>query len=108
MLAMVSLGAGEILGAISMGIVVDIIGAKKACWINVTLIVIQTLLVIAFLIINEYSWLAYAMAFMWGVQDSSISIHLDAILGFEFESNKEPFSCDVLIESITAFTFEIL
>jgi hypothetical protein len=47
------------------------------------------------------------MAFLWGVQDSSISIHLDAILGFEFESNKEPFSCDVLIESITAFSVEI-
>ena len=48
------------------------------------------------------------MAFVWGVQDSSISIHLDAILCCEFSSNKEPFSCDVLVEAIGAFTFDIL
>lgn len=33
---------------------------------------------------------------------------MDAILGFEFETNKEPFACDILMESITAFSFEIL
>jgi hypothetical protein len=48
------------------------------------------------------------MTFAWGVQDSSISIHLDSILGFEFTSNKEPFSIDVLLESISAFSFEVI
>lgn len=38
MLAMVSLGVGEIVGAIGMGILVDIIGSKKACFINIALI----------------------------------------------------------------------
>jgi len=64
--------------------------------------------VILFIWQNEYSWVAYLMTFLWGLQDSSVSIHLDAILGFEFESNKEPFSCDVLVESITAFSIEII
>lgn len=67
MLAMVSLGVGEILGAILMGIVVDIIGAKKACFINVVFVVLQTFFVILFLMLNEYSWLAYMMTFMWGI-----------------------------------------
>jgi hypothetical protein len=57
---------------------------------------------------DEYSFLAFIMTFAWGVQDSSISIHLDSILGFEFTSNKEPFSIDVLLESISAFSFEVI
>ena len=48
------------------------------------------------------------MTFFWGVQDSSVSIHLDSILGFEFTSNKEPFAIDAMVESISAFTFEII
>jgi len=107
MFAMVTLGAGEIVGAIGMGFIVDHIGAKKSCFINVILIILPTLCILAFIQVNEFNWMAYLMAFLWGLQDSSISIHLDAILGFEFESNKEPFSCDVLVESITAFSIEI-
>lgn len=40
MLAMVALGVGEIFGAIGMGIIVDKIGSKKSCWINVILILL--------------------------------------------------------------------
>jgi predicted MFS family arabinose efflux permease len=40
MLAMVSLGIGEIIGAIGMGIIVDKIGSKKSCWINVFLVIL--------------------------------------------------------------------
>ena len=102
---MVSLGVGEIVGAIGMGFIVDHIGAKRSSVINVVLIGIAGFSVILFLALDSYSVLAYFMTFLWGVQDSSISIHLDAILGFEFESNKTPFSCDVLIEAIVAFSF---
>jgi hypothetical protein len=48
------------------------------------------------------------MTFAWGLQDSSINIHLDSILGFEFTSNKEPFSIDILLESVSAFSFEVI
>jgi MFS family permease len=108
MLAMVTLGVGEIFGALGMGYIVDKIGAKKCCVINTGLMIAQTVAALAFMMINEYSWLAYFMAFLWGVQDSSISIHLDAVLAGEFESNKEPFACDVLIEAVAAFSFEII
>jgi hypothetical protein len=57
---------------------------------------------------DEYSFLAFIMTFAWGVQDSSINIHLDSILGFEFISNKEPFSIDILLESASAFSFEVI
>ena len=84
MLAMVALGVGEIFGALSMGVIVDRFGPKKACLVNVFLIVSQTVLVIRFMLRNEYSYLAFFVTFVWGVQDSSISIHLDAILAGEF------------------------
>lgn len=32
---------------------------------------------------------------------------MDAILGYEFESNAEPFAVDVLVESMFAFGFEL-
>ena len=48
------------------------------------------------------------MAVAWGISDSAVSIHLDAILGFEFESNKEPFAIDVMLESISVFVLQFL
>lgn len=108
MLAMVSLGFGEIAGAIFMGVVVDKLGTKKSSFINVALVFIQTVAVLAYLYINEFNALAFVMTFCWGLQDSSMSIHLDAILGFEFDSNKEPFSIDVLLESLCVFSFQII
>lgn len=108
MMAMVTLGVGEIVGATFMGVMVDKIGPKKACWFNFISIGVASISIIIFGSINEYSWLAYFMCFLWGVQDSCISIHLDAILSTEFESNKEPFSCDVLLEAAHTAVFEIM
>ena len=108
MLAMVALGVGEICGALVMGHVVDKLGAKKSCFVNITVIIVQTIFVFIFISVDSYNFLAFFVPFIWGVQDSGISIHLDAILATEFESNKEPFSCDVLIEAIAAFSFDIL
>lgn len=48
------------------------------------------------------------MTFLWGLQDSCISIHVETILGFEFESNKEPFSIDCLLESSMVFAFQMV
>lgn len=107
-MAMATLGIGEILGALVVGHIVDKIGAKKSSLINVVLIFIQTIVVIIYIIIDSYSWLAFIMTLIWGISDSSISIHLDSILGFEFESNKEPFSLDILIESSFVFGFQII
>src|SRR4051812_13715908 len=101
MFAMAALGGGEILGAILMGFIVDRIGPKKASLVNVVFVIIQTAIVIVYISYGEYNILAYVMTFMWGVQDSSISIHLDAILGFQFDTNKEPFSIDAMLEAIS-------
>ena len=105
MLVMISLGVGEVLGGLAMGGVVDRIGTKRSCVINSVNIAIASLFVIYYIANDQYNWKAYAMTFLWGWQDSCISIHLDAILGFEFETNKEPFSIEALTVSLTTFIF---
>eukprot|EP00347_Sterkiella_histriomuscorum_P001726 403370919 len=108
MITMVALGFGEIIGANVQGKIVDKIGTKPTCIINVILILMSTIFVMNYLYVNKYTPFAFVMTFMWGFQDSAVSIHLNSILGFEFEGNSEPFSIDALIEAIMVFTFQMI
>ncbi|CDW72896.1 major facilitator superfamily protein [Stylonychia lemnae] len=66
MLALVSLGAGEIAGSILSGWMIDKYGNKKTVIMNIFLVFIQTCLMIAFLIEYKYSWLTFVLTFTWG------------------------------------------
>ena len=66
MLAMVSLGVGEIVGSLVMGKGVDILGPRICAFLNMAFILLATITVILFLYINEYGYLAYVMTFLWG------------------------------------------
>lgn len=103
-----ALGFGELFGAIFMGRVVDYLGAKRSSFINVLLILISTLMVLIFLYRGTFTYIAYVMTFLWGFQDSAVSVHLNSILGFEFSSNKEPFSIDIMMESTNVFLFQFI
>jgi predicted MFS family arabinose efflux permease len=67
MLAMVALGAGEIVGSITMGLIVDHIGAKKSSLFNMMFIASATLVVVIYISEDEYNWVAFLMTFLWGV-----------------------------------------
>ncbi|MFS8160083.1 MAG: hypothetical protein ACMG6E_07715 [Candidatus Roizmanbacteria bacterium] len=84
MFAMVAFGVGEICGGPILGFVVDKKGNKAATVTNMIMISIQTMFVLLFLYFNEYNWLAYAMTFTWGVQDSANNTHTSEMLGYEF------------------------
>ena len=66
MFAMVALGVGEILGAMIMGNVIDRIGSKKTCLINIGLVFVATIFVLNFLYLDKYSAFAFIMTFCWG------------------------------------------
>ncbi len=66
MLAMMTLGIGEILGGIGMGVIVDKVGAKRACLVNIFNIFCANCLVIYFIYQNEYGPLAFIITFAWG------------------------------------------
>mmetsp|Transcript_34919 Transcript_34919/g.33963 ORF Transcript_34919/g.33963 Transcript_34919/m.33963 type:complete len:224 (-) Transcript_34919:26-697(-) len=108
MLAMIYLGVGEVIGGIFMGLLIDKYGCKNCTYINILNVLVASSLVAIYMYNNRYSWMAYAMTFFWGWQDSFISIHIDSILGFEFPTTKEPFSVDSFMESLTVFSFEVV
>lgn len=85
--AMVALGVGEMIGGLFIGQIIDRYGNKKAAIANVVLILIQTGITIIYIVIYEYSWLAFLMTFSWGFADSANCTHTSEMLGFEFDNN---------------------
>jgi predicted MFS family arabinose efflux permease len=66
MMAMTALGIGEMMGGLFIGQIIDRVGNRAAACANICLITIQTIVVLTFLYLNTYSWLAYFMTFCWG------------------------------------------
>lgn len=104
---MVAFGVGEICGGPILGYVIDKKGNKAATFTNIIMITTQTVFVILFLYYDEYNWLAFAMTFLWGVQDSANNTHTSEMLGYEFEDSAQPYAIDNFVESIACFAFEI-
>ena len=75
MLTMVVFGAGEFSGGFLLGYVVDRYGLKIASLLNVTITLVMFASTLAFVLIDNYNWLAYATAFIWGIVDSAIATH---------------------------------
>jgi predicted MFS family arabinose efflux permease len=75
MLAMVVFGLGEILGCFFTGYIVDKFGSKVASILNVCIVVVMTLVTLAFIVVYKFGWMAFLMTFIWGFQDSMINIH---------------------------------
>lgn len=50
-----------------IGFIVDKINSKIAVLANVTVIVLMLIVTFAYLIIYDFSWLAFVMTFLWGV-----------------------------------------
>ena len=89
---MVLFGVGELLGGFFIGFIVDRFGSKLAAIVNVVIILAMISTTITFLLIDEFSWLAFLMTFLWGFQDSAVVTHTQEMLGFEFDNNSEPFT----------------
>lgn len=100
---MLTLGVGEIVGALSEGKIEDKLG-KRAGLLFVMLI--TTIAFVLLFVYNEthtYSPLTFFVTFFWGFQDSALNNYLNCILGFEFESNILPFSVNKFLSSIFIF-----
>lgn len=106
--AMVSLGVGEIVGGLAIGYVIDKVGNKLTSIISIASIILQTIVVITYIGLNQFGFLAFAMTFLWGVQDSIINTHLAEILGFEFKCSIKPFLVFNFVQCWTAFLFLII
>lgn len=88
---MVGFGVGEVVGGFLHGLLIDQIGSKKTVFVNLLIMAVMTLVTMLSLYQLRYNVLTIAMCFMWGYQDGTNNTFLFQILGFEFESNSDPF-----------------
>lgn len=104
------LGAGEVLGALIIGIYIDKYDSKKAAKLNI-LIMIVTILA-TFLTIHNHksSYQMYAMGGLWGFLDGTINVHLMQVLGFEFEKYQfgEPYCVFFLVQGIATISCRLI
>ncbi|CDW80475.1 major facilitator superfamily protein [Stylonychia lemnae] len=108
MLTMVSFGAGEILGSLFSGWLIDKYGNKKTALFNIFLVLIQTGLTLVYLINYKYSWFSYVLTFVWGLQDSSTNTLSNEMLGFEFNNNSQSFSVSNFFQAMGGFIFNLI
>jgi predicted MFS family arabinose efflux permease len=92
MMALVAFGLGEVIGGLMIGQVIDKIGSRKTALVNIVTVILMTGVTIVYINIFKFNWLTFVMTFMWGIQDSSVNTHCFEILGFEFNSIKDPYA----------------
>ncbi|CDW90524.1 major facilitator superfamily protein [Stylonychia lemnae] len=108
MLSMVFFGIGNIVGSLFIGWTIDKYGNKKSAWCIILFLSIQTIVMLGYLIDYEYSWLTYALTFVWGLQDGSNNTLSNEILGFEFKNNSQCFAISNLCVAISASLFNCI
>ena len=100
LVGMIAFGAGEIIGGLLLGVIIDKIGSKYTCIINIMIVGVQGLVTILSINSADYNALSFLMTFLWGFQDGALNIHTFQILGFEFETQSEPFGVFNLVQGI--------
>lgn len=82
--AMITLGFGQMLGGLVMGLLMDKIGAQKTSIVNVVLLSITILLSILVIYQQSYNVITFTCCFFWGISDGALNIHSFSVLGSEF------------------------
>lgn len=79
---MTGLGAGEIFGALLIGVMVDKFGSKKTVLLNLILLVLSIGTTIIVLNLEASIALTVLMSFFWGTHDGCLTSHSSEMLGF--------------------------
>ena len=109
LLAMISLGFGEIVGGLVVGKVRDTIGNKPCIIFQILLVAASMFSILFFNNQNNFDYFpAYLMCFLWGTQDSGTNCFINCILGFEFDSKILPFGVFKFVQSLFIFVFQLV
>lgn len=104
--AFIFFGIGQALSGLAMGKLIDITSSKQACIYNVFVMLLVTAASIFNLQRLEFSWLSCLTLFIWGFQDGMVNTHSFQMLGFEFETQSDPFAIFTLVQGIAVFIFQ--
>lgn len=105
---MIAFGFGDAFGGPFMGWFIDKFGGKRACFLNMVVIVIMTGVTLYSIYGEKYNWSSFVMAFMWGIEDGTFNIQTFRTLGFEFETQSEPFGVFNFVQGFTVFICQIV
>lgn len=102
---MVLFGFGELIGSYLQGYIIDRWNTKKATLSIILFVSMMIMVTITAIKWNSYGFITFFMTFLWGLQDSSMNVHLFQILGFEFDTAAEPFSVYLMMQGLSIFGF---
>ena len=108
-LATAIVGIGEIFGGVFIGAVRDYTQSYKVAFVFEIILMVSALTTVwVFNSANSFSWVAYLMSLLMGLQDSGLNCLMRCILGFEFDSKVTPFSVFNCVQSLAKFAFDLI
>ena len=102
---MMILGIGECMGSLAGGFLIDNFGTKNTCIFNALIVALNGFIVAFSTRSLKYNNFSFVMCFFLGVQDSMSTSNAMQILGFEFETQSEPFSVYMIIQGLSMAVF---
>ena len=105
--AMVFFGIGQVISGYLMGRIIDRIGSRKSCFVN--LILLSAVMTTQFIAIERerFDWLSHVNCFLWGLVDGSLTTHTLQIIGFEFSDCTNPFAVLQLVYGFAICFFQL-
>ena len=98
------MGVSETLGGLFNGHMQDAIGPRKMIWIYFIETLAAVLMILFYAYTNSFSmYMACALCFVWGVQDSGVNNYIWCVCGFEFNHPNRPFSLFFFVQSLSCF-----
>lgn len=108
MQGMIAFGMGAVISGLTYGQIIDKIGSRQACHLNMAMIGVQGIVTILAIQSTGFSSLSILLCFLWGLQDGGVNIHCLQILGFEFESHSEPFGVFNIMNGVGVAIFQAI
>ena len=102
------LGIGQIVGGILMGFSRDACGNKCAAIFQMLFFLSGIIWTFIFHMNNKFTYRAYILCFLWGLQDAGINTLIRTHLGFEFDSKIIPFCVFGFVQGIWVFIFSLI
>ena len=98
-------GIGDMIGAVVQGQVVDRLGSRIGCVVNVLTIIIASGVSFFQIHDNHYNWITFLMTFARGFSDGCVNTHSNQMMGFEFATSSDPFSIFNTVQSVALVSF---
>ena len=96
-------GLGSMAGSVIMGQIVDRLHPKAGSAFVVCSILLASGLSYLQIWQNQYNYISFIMAFIWGISDGFVNTHSLQMCGYEFDTNTDPFSALFTLKALGVF-----